>query len=151
VAIQGDGKIVAAGLTEGAGPNSTTASSQFAVVRVNTIGSVDATFGNAGLVVTAVTSGGDSANAVVIQSDAKIVLGGDGLARYLPSAPQIGSFTASPNPVTAGSSVTRTTWNITDGNPTSAVMQTAFYVDATSLFPVPGNAISNEPSVPLSR
>jgi uncharacterized delta-60 repeat protein len=127
VAIQSDGKIVAAGLTEAAGPLETTSYSRFALLRVNTNGSVDSTFGNAGLVVTDVTPGGDSANAVVIQSDGKILLGGSGLARYLPSAPQIGSFTANPNPVTSGSSVTLTASNLTDGNPNSTVTQVAFY------------------------
>ena len=48
----------------------------------------------------------------------------------LPSAPQIGSFTASPNPVTAGSNVTLTASNISDGNPNSTITQVAFYVDS---------------------
>src|SRR5262249_28319198 len=54
------------------------------------------------------------------------------LARYLPSAPQIGLFTASPNPVTAGSSVTLTAGNITDGNPGGTITQGAFsYFDSS--------------------
>jgi uncharacterized delta-60 repeat protein len=127
VAIQGDGKIVAAGLTEAPWPTGVTSYSQFALLRVNTDGGVDPTFGNAGLVVTNVTPGGDLANAVVIQSDGKILLGGTGLARYLSSAPQVGLFTPSPNPVTAGSSVTLTAGNITDGNPGGTITQVAFY------------------------
>src|SRR5205823_3898562 len=46
------------------------------------------------------------------------------------SEPQIGSFTASPNPVTAGNSVTLTASNITDGNPSSTISQVAFYLDS---------------------
>ena len=52
------------------------------------------------------------------------------LARFMPSAAQIGSFTASPNPVTAGSDVTLTASSITDGNPGSSISQVAFYVDS---------------------
>ena len=54
------------------------------------------------------------------------------VARYLSSEPQIGSFTANPNPVTAGSSVTLTASLVTDGNPNSAIGQVAFYVDSTA-------------------
>jgi hypothetical protein len=50
------------------------------------------------------------------------------LCRFLPSAPQIGSFTASAYTVTAGSSVTLTAANITDENPGSSVAQVAFYI-----------------------
>jgi hypothetical protein len=49
------------------------------------------------------------------------------LVRFLGSAPQIGSFTASPNPVTAGSLATLTASGITDGNPNSTITQVAFY------------------------
>jgi hypothetical protein len=93
---------------------------------------VDSTFGNAGLVLTAITSSGDTANGVALQADGKIVLGGDGLARYLPSAPQIGSFTASASTVTTGSSLTLTASNITDGNPGATVTQVAFYATDSS-------------------
>jgi uncharacterized delta-60 repeat protein len=126
VAVQGDGKIVAAGVTE-TGNIFAQPYSRFALLRVNSAGGVDPTFGNAGLVLTDVTPGGDSPNAVVIQSDGKILLGGSGLARYLPSAPQIGSFTASAYTVASGSSLTLTATNITDGNPGSSVTQVAFY------------------------
>ena len=46
------------------------------------------------------------------------------------TGPQIGSFTASPNPVTAGNSVTLTGSNITDANPSSTIKQVAFCVDS---------------------
>jgi hypothetical protein len=50
------------------------------------------------------------------------------LCRFLPSAPQIGSFTASAYTVTAGSSVTLTASNITDENSGSSVAQVALYI-----------------------
>ena len=119
-AIQADGKVVVAGLS---------------LLRYNTDGSLDTTFGNGGIVATPKGSG---ARAVAIQADGRIVAaGGSGsagsdflVARYLSSEPQIGSFTANPNPVTAGSSVTLTASLVTDGNPNSAIGQVAFYVDS---------------------
>src|SRR5262249_42503038 len=54
------------------------------------------------------------------------------LARYLLSAPQIGSFAANPNPVASGSDVTLTASNITDGNPNSTITQVAFYLDSNN-------------------
>jgi hypothetical protein len=54
------------------------------------------------------------------------------LAHYLPSASQIGSFRASPNPVTAGGNVTLSASNITLADPNSTITQVAFYyVDST--------------------
>jgi hypothetical protein len=47
------------------------------------------------------------------------------VARHLPSAPQIGSFTASQ--VGAGAPVTLTAANITDANPNATVRQVDFY------------------------
>jgi hypothetical protein len=47
-----------------------------------------------------------------------------------PVIPQIGSFTASPNPVTAGGNVTLTASNVTDANAGSTITQMAFYVDS---------------------
>jgi len=67
VALQQDGKIVAAGY--GAG--------DFLVVRYNTDGSLDTGFGNAGIVTTDIGGGNsDYAYAVAIQSDGKIVAAG---------------------------------------------------------------------------
>jgi uncharacterized delta-60 repeat protein len=146
VAIQPDGKIDAAGLTDGIS-SQTPSSSRFALLRVNSNGSVDSTFGNAGLVVTAITSSGDSANAIALQADGKIVLGGDGLARYLASAPEIGSFTASPNPVTSGSSVTLTASNISDGNPGASVTQVAFYAQVNGVMTLLGYGTQSSPGV----
>jgi uncharacterized delta-60 repeat protein len=66
VAIQGDGKIVAAGL----------AGSDFALARYNTDGSLDTTFGGDGKVTTDFAGPTDQAHAVAIQGDGKIVAAG---------------------------------------------------------------------------
>lgn len=68
--IQSDGKIVVAGQSYN-GIND-----DFAVVRYNTNGSRDTTFGTDGMVATPVGSGSDGAYALGIQSDGKIVLAG---------------------------------------------------------------------------
>jgi uncharacterized delta-60 repeat protein len=70
VAIQTDGKIVAAGTTS---PRNIT---KFVVVRVNADGSLDPTFGNAGIVTTSFSTGSARAYAVALQSDGKIVVVG---------------------------------------------------------------------------
>ncbi len=72
--IQGDGKIVAAGHAYMG-----SASNDFAIVRYNANGSLDTTFGNgAGKVTVDIASNSaDSAYSVVIQSDGKIVAGGE--------------------------------------------------------------------------
>ena len=70
VAIQTDGKIVEAGYSDN-GPNP-----DFAVVRFNTDGSLDSSFGTGGKVMTAIGSGNDSGFSVAIQSDGKIVEAG---------------------------------------------------------------------------
>lgn len=70
VKIQGDGKIVAAGYA-------TTASNiDIALVRYNTNGSLDTSFGTNGKVTTAIGSGNDFAQASVIQANGKIVIAG---------------------------------------------------------------------------
>ena len=70
-AIQADGKIVAAGTSRINNIES------FTLTRYNTNGSLDATFGTAGIVTTSITDDGySSANAVAIQADGKIVVAG---------------------------------------------------------------------------
>ena len=69
VAIQPDGKIVAAGGSSAGGHE------HFAAVRYNPDGSLDSGFGTAGKVTTAVATD-DAANGVAIQPDGKIILGG---------------------------------------------------------------------------
>ena len=70
VVLQSDGKIVAAGYSHN-GTNT-----DFAVVRYNTDGSLDTTFGTGGKVTTSIGSDPDVANSVVLQSDGKIVAAG---------------------------------------------------------------------------
>ncbi|MFN2227549.1 MAG: delta-60 repeat domain-containing protein [Anaerolineae bacterium] len=88
VALQTDGKIVCAGFAATAGR------SHFLLARYRADGSLDPAFGSGGVVTTAINSQ-DSASAVLIQPDAKIVVAGSSrdalnnslgfaLARYLP-------------------------------------------------------------------
>ncbi len=72
VAIQSDGRIVVAGA--GFGP--TSGRSEFLVGRYNVDGTLDHFFGNGGLVYTDFSGRIDVAQAVLIQSDGKIVAGG---------------------------------------------------------------------------
>jgi uncharacterized delta-60 repeat protein len=157
VAIAADGKAILAGsaASMGGGPWYSQ------VGRLNVDGSLDATFGTGGLVTTAlgkVNNGADGQfHAVAIQPDGKILAAGYAafgnqsnwsLARYLPSSPQIASFTANPNPVTAGSSVTLTASNITDGNPNSSVAQVTFYsLDSAGNKTTLGTAAQTSPGV----
>jgi len=77
VALQADGKIVAVGTTHGLDSSST---SEFAAARLNPDGSIDATFGGGlGETTVAFDLGGDNADsalAVAMQPDGKIVLAG---------------------------------------------------------------------------
>ena len=82
VAVQVDGKIVAAGT--GKGPEDT----DFALARYNTDGTLDTTFGSGGKVTTdflPVSHDSDQAFALVVQPDGKIVAGGIGVGRLNPA------------------------------------------------------------------
>jgi uncharacterized delta-60 repeat protein len=70
VAIQGDGKIVAAGLAPVSGND------DFGLARYNTDGSTDPTFDGDGRVTTDIAAGFDEAFDVAIQADGKIVAAG---------------------------------------------------------------------------
>jgi len=70
VVVQQDGKIVVAGYSW------TGANTDFALLRYNTDGSLDATFGQGGKVTTDVGASSDQANAVALQQDGKIVVAG---------------------------------------------------------------------------
>jgi len=70
VAVQTDGKIVAVGFGSNGSNN------DFAVLRVNENGSPDTTFGDNGKLRTMIGTSTDSANAVAIQADGKIVVAG---------------------------------------------------------------------------
>jgi uncharacterized delta-60 repeat protein len=90
VAIQPDGKIVAAGFAERSGDP---ASGDFAVARFLADGSLDLTFDVDGMVTTDFAGNADEAHAVAIQPDGKIIAAGFArsvgtdfaLARYLPN------------------------------------------------------------------
>ena len=78
VAIQSDGKIVAAGSAYFA-ENTYSSVSAFSLVRYNTNGSLDASFGAGGIVTTRfsnISEASDVARAVAIQADGKIVAAG---------------------------------------------------------------------------
>jgi uncharacterized delta-60 repeat protein len=70
VTVQADGKIVAAGITD---PG---AASNFGLVRYNLDGSLDASFGSGGKVVTDFGANFEAANSVTMQADGKIVVAG---------------------------------------------------------------------------
>lgn len=95
VAIQSDGRIVLGGQAEIGTKN------QFAMVRYNADGSLDPSFGSAGVVLTDVSPGNDAIYSLSIQSDGKIVAAGRGavsnklrvaLARYQPDGSLDNSF-----------------------------------------------------------
>jgi uncharacterized delta-60 repeat protein len=78
VAIQSDGKVVAAGYAYNGGANRV-----FATARYNTDGSLDTNFNTTGTEITAIETGDAYAEAVAIQTDGKIVVVGNA---------QIGSY-----------------------------------------------------------
>jgi uncharacterized delta-60 repeat protein len=90
MALQPDGKLVVAGDSD----------ANFALARYNSNGSLDASFGSGGKVIT--TFGGtDQASAVILQPDGKIVVAGQtdtgisidfALARYMPDGSLDGAF-----------------------------------------------------------
>jgi len=73
VAIQSDEKIVMGGYSDIADIGS---NYDFAIVRYDTSGTLDGTFGTEGIVTTPIGSGDDFAYTVAIQSDGKIVVSG---------------------------------------------------------------------------
>ena len=75
VAVQPDGKIVAVGEV---GTGAPTNQSDWIVLRYTAAGTLDPTFGQGGLIVTSFTGEVGSDDAVVIQPDGKIVVGGSG-------------------------------------------------------------------------
>lgn len=100
VAIQPDGKIVTAGPAIGPGPTSM----DFIVLRYNTDGSPDTTFGNAGIAVTDFGNTDDYPRSIALQPDGKILVAGQSqtsaitsttnftVARYKPNGTLDDSF-----------------------------------------------------------
>ncbi|MGC2237791.1 MAG: FG-GAP-like repeat-containing protein [Pyrinomonadaceae bacterium] len=72
MALQPDGKIILVGTTAGDDNLPT----DIAVMRLNTDGSLDTTFSGSGILVITFNNVSEAANAVVIQPDGKIVIGG---------------------------------------------------------------------------
>jgi uncharacterized delta-60 repeat protein len=140
--LQSDGKIIVAGNQD---------YYNFLVARFNGAdGSPDAAFGVNGIAVSGnvenpyqpgfVITGSEPVK-VALEPDGRIVVAGShdyhvtgnysiALARFLAAGPQIGSFTASPNPVTVGSDLTLIASNITDANPGATITQVTFYLDS---------------------
>ena len=75
VALQSDGKIVAAGLARRG------ADIYFGLARYDTDGSLDATFATGGKLITSFAGFGDVAHALVIQPNGKILVGGSAIVR----------------------------------------------------------------------
>jgi uncharacterized delta-60 repeat protein len=69
LALQSDGKIVAAGSSDSNGVSKT----DFALARYNTDGTLDTSFGTGGKVITDFVGASDSAQAIAIQGDGKII------------------------------------------------------------------------------
>ena len=89
VAIQPDGKIIAAGFTIA----TLGGTGAFALARFETNGTLDASFDGDGRVVTTFAAGGADAKAVMLQSDGRIVAAGSrNLARYLANGTLDGTF-----------------------------------------------------------
>lgn len=70
VAIQSDGKILLAGSSNNSGAD------EFALVRYESSGALDATFGTGGIVLTPIGRIADAAQAIALQPDGRIVLAG---------------------------------------------------------------------------
>jgi uncharacterized delta-60 repeat protein len=77
VALQFDGRIVVGGITSPGGGPTPGLNIGFALARFNHDGSLDANFGNGGLVETDVAAGVDRLSRIAIQLDGKIVAVGD--------------------------------------------------------------------------
>jgi uncharacterized delta-60 repeat protein len=77
LAIQADGRIVAAG-----GASVTAFDGAFALVRFDPDGTRDATFGEAGVVITNLSPGDDGAADIAIQADQRIVVAGTANGRF---------------------------------------------------------------------
>jgi uncharacterized delta-60 repeat protein len=141
----------------------------FIVIRLTPTGALDSTFGSGGIA-TAGNQGTldltSTTVAMALQADGKTVLVGTTQQvvvtpqgkTYYPSffaarftgdsALQIGSFTASPNPVTAASSVTLTASNLTDTNPGATITQVALsYIDNSGNQHLLGYAAQTSPGV----
>ncbi|MBM3273316.1 hypothetical protein FJY94_08800, partial [Candidatus Kaiserbacteria bacterium] len=76
VTIQADGKILVAGFAENGSNTVFGSSTDFALVRYNSDGSLDTSFDSDGKVTTAIGTGYDEAYGVTVQTDGKILVAG---------------------------------------------------------------------------
>ena len=116
VAVQSDGRIVAAG-----GTSLSNSDYDFAVVRYNTDGSLDTSFNGTGKVTTPIGSLVDVASAVAIQSDGRIVAAGytnNGSTYDFAVVRYLGSTSCTPTP-------TSTPTNTPTATPTNTPTATA--------------------------
>jgi uncharacterized delta-60 repeat protein len=135
VAFASNGDVLVAGI--GYAPNLN--EGDFAADAFLPNGALDTSFGTNGRVTTDLGSAYEGARGIAVQPDGRIVLSGYtvvngyygfALARYMPPPPQIGSFTANPNPASSGSTTTLTVSNITDPNAGASITQLAIYLDS---------------------
>jgi uncharacterized delta-60 repeat protein len=150
LAIQPDGRIVTTGQGDYFTTNSDGSinyqSPQLVVsMRFNANGSTDSSYGPSGTGAVLTSFGDYSSEADVVsgaalQPDGRLVVVGQmntpqqyfALARFLGSAPspspvQVGSLTANPNPVAAGSTATLTASGVTTANAGATITEVAFY------------------------
>ena len=110
VAVQGDGKIVVAGVA-----SNCNVGDNFALARYTTSGALDSGFGTGGKLTTDFTAGDDRASAIAIQTDGKIVVAGSTNDSTSPS----GVGAANPTSVGAGGSTLLTVTASPGANPAS--------------------------------
>jgi uncharacterized delta-60 repeat protein len=137
LAVGSDGSIVVAGYQTNADQDSL-------IARLTPQGKPDETFAPGGVVVQSFSTSSDMFRGVALQPDGQIVAVGSWkrtikpfasdndflVARYM-GDPTIGPATASPNLVSAGSTVTLAAGNIPTGNPSSSITQVANLGGAT--------------------
>jgi uncharacterized delta-60 repeat protein len=121
-----DGKIIITGSTINTPP------SQSLLARFNPDGSLDTTFASGGVEIVALSSSGDDARYVALQSDGKIVTANlTDVARFLNQAPTTTAIASSADPSVSGESVTFTATVSTMG--TSTPTGTVQFFDGSTL------------------
>ncbi|MBN4005233.1 DUF4347 domain-containing protein [Nostoc sp. LPT] len=73
IAVHSDGKIIVGGYLN---PNDGSLNNDFALIRYNSDGSLDTSFGNGGRVITSMSNGQDGIASIVIQPDGRVVVTG---------------------------------------------------------------------------
>ncbi|AVH73051.1 NHL repeat-containing protein [Nostoc sp. 'Lobaria pulmonaria (5183) cyanobiont'] len=76
ITVQSDGKIIVGGYLN---PNDGSLNNDFALIRYNSDGSLDTSFGNGGKVITSMSNGQDFIASILIQPDGKIVVTGSAM------------------------------------------------------------------------